>query len=598
MFINSKWLTQILGLLFFGTLFALAWVFFKERMLTFDPAYFSFRIIQEHKYDIELGRWGSVVSQIIPLWLYEHGCSLKAFLQAYSVSFIIIYYIIFLAITLLLKNERIGIAMMISLCLTFRHSFYYSTAELYQAIAISMLIWALLVKLNDEVSKTIKYVCFGVALILVYVTSYYHQLSLFALLFIGLFEILNKKRYKDFWLIGFVLFTLAWYYIRIKVLTTTTYESGKIPTFDVFREQLPRLLSLPSFHYLKHFANRNLWEFVAVMALCSYFIVRQKKWLLGLFVFNFIGGFIILDCITYYKGESPIMYENYLTLLGLFAAVTLCGIYEKIISNTWTIVLTTITLAWNLNIIYGCREPFSQHIAYLQRLTNEAHKHNDKKYLIAQVNFPWGYAWSDWALPFETLLYSSIQGPDSSISVMCAENISQYDSLVNMENVFLGPRWAVTWFWSNSLNQNYFRIPPTPYKKLATSQADSIFNEAIFTKDNIKIIPQSEVFVASKSVNIVVPITIINKSGQLLRSIPDTSSNSVKLSFHICSPNGKRLGWGGNRNTLEYDIADTVQYDLVLNQALKRGEYLVDIDFVTENKRWWEINSRFKLVVE
>src|SRR5689334_21683384 len=89
-------LLQSIGLLFFGTLFTLAFVFYKERMLSYDPAFFSFKIIFERDFDVELGRWGSVVSQVLPLWFLQLGCSLETFLRVYSVSFILIYYLIFL----------------------------------------------------------------------------------------------------------------------------------------------------------------------------------------------------------------------------------------------------------------------------------------------------------------------------------------------------------------------------------------------------------------------------------------------------------------------------------------------------------------------
>src|SRR5437660_1080814 len=72
---------QVLGFLFFGILFVLAWALYKERMLNYDPAFFSFRIIYDKNYDVELGRWGSIISQILPLWFLKSGCSLETFLR-------------------------------------------------------------------------------------------------------------------------------------------------------------------------------------------------------------------------------------------------------------------------------------------------------------------------------------------------------------------------------------------------------------------------------------------------------------------------------------------------------------------------------------
>src|SRR5207249_4936463 len=112
---------------------------------------------QDRAFDIELNRWGSVLSQALPLIFLKAGCSLQTFLRTYSVSFILIYYIIFLLITLVLKNERAGIALMLTLCLAFRHAFYYSTAELYQGMAWCVLIWALISKMKEDIIRNRKF---------------------------------------------------------------------------------------------------------------------------------------------------------------------------------------------------------------------------------------------------------------------------------------------------------------------------------------------------------------------------------------------------------------------------------------------------------
>jgi len=588
---------RLLGVAFFGTLFWFALIFFKERMLTADPAFFSFRIIQDRSYDIELHRLGSAVSQVLPLILLKLGCTLEVFLKAYSVSFILIYYLIFLILTEGLKNYRAGIALIITLCLTFRHAFYYSTAELYQGMALCILIWALIIKMKEVDTKKKKNILFICSSILIFVVSYYHQLTLFALLFILIFEILNGNSYKDQWLIPLLAITGLWFFVRINFLTTTNYESGKIPTIAVFKEQLPHIRNLPSYIFFKQFTKAYLLPFVIVMFVSGFILLKRKNWLLIFFIPIYIAGFILLDVITYYKGESPIMYENYLTLLGLFAAVAFCGLIEIRPSMKWQTGFCLIVIFWSTTSMYASHYPFSNRVAYLQRLTDEGRKHAEKKYIIDQRNFPWQYAWVDWTLPFETLLYSSLPGRDSSITVMSAENIHQYDSLLNMKDVFLGPRWAITWFWSNSLSKGYFKLPETGYKKLASLQSDSSFNESVYTKENVAILPLQREYITYQDSNIVIPVIIKNGSGHKINSIPDVFAN-VKLSYHIYDNNNKQIKWDGVRTPLELDVENEIQQGLVVEQKLRPGKYIIEADIVSENKRWWNLNSRSILIIK
>src|ERR1700722_11277254 len=120
---------QVMGLLFFGVLFYISWIYFKERMLNFDPSAFCFWMIETKTFYIMLDRWTTAFSQVIPLIALKNHCSLISFLKLYSVSFVIIQYLIFLCITLILRNYRAGILLMFALGLSSRLFFYYSTEE-------------------------------------------------------------------------------------------------------------------------------------------------------------------------------------------------------------------------------------------------------------------------------------------------------------------------------------------------------------------------------------------------------------------------------------------------------------------------------------
>lgn len=584
------------GILFFSFLLYLSWVFFKERVLAFDPAFFSFLMIDQKGFSIALGRWGSVFSQILPLMAFKNGCSLSTFLHLFSIAPVINYIIIFLVITFGLKNYRASVALMFSLCLGFRHAFYYTTAELYLGIALSILLWAIIAPAED-ISKVRKYIRLFCALLLVYVMSYLHQLTLFTIAFVLATEIIGRQRYRDthLWIISIA--TIAWYLIRIYVLTDSTYENEKIPSLSVFIEQLPNLRYLPSTVYFKHFAPYQLWSMFLLFLASWYYLFRMKRWLYFLFLPSFSFGFLVLILITYYKGESPLMYENYYTVLGLFAAVAFVFSSEGFLAPSVRSVVVVLLLLVNCKGIYNAHEILTARADYLGRLVSYGRKQENKKFLISTRNFPWQVGWVDWAVPFETTLYSAIPHPDSVVTFFVTEDMNKYDELIHKENVFLGPRWEVSWFGSQNIYRDYFHFPSTGYDKLNTPQTDTTFHEEEFNKDNIMIRPQQDIFYSGADSFMVVPVTIVNTSGKKLASLPD-GPNPVFLSYHVYDQKGNQLVADGVRTPLEVDILKSYVQGITIKLPKEKGDYTIEADLVTENKRWWQINSRFVLVVK
>lgn len=586
----------LFGCLFFAFLFFVSWVFFKERMLSFDPAFFSFLMLDQTDFSFALGRWGSVFSQALPLAALKDDCSLETFLRLYSVSPVIIYSIIFIIITIGLKNYKAGIALMLALCLGFRHAFYYTTAELYLGIALSILLWAIISPENENRTGWKKNIFTALSLLLIYTMSFLHQLTIFSIAFILISEFIGNKRGKDFHLWAISIFALVWYVIRIYILTESVYENAKIPSLEVFIEQIPKIRYLPSMNYFKAFAPRELWSLFLLIFICWIFLFRYKQWLYFVFLPVYCIAFLVLIVVTYYKGESPMMYENYYTMFGVFAAVPFTSLMFKKASKGWIIIALALIVGINLRGLYFAHEILTKRIEYVDRIVSYGSRQEKRKFLINAKNFPWQVAWASWALPFETALYSALKHPDSVCTFILVNEMDQYDTLINRNNIFLGPEWAVTWFGSQNLNNKYFHFPGTGYEKLNTMQSDSSFDESIFNKNNIAIIPQNITVYSEKDSFVVVPVLIQNTSGKRIASTPDGPS-PVFLSYHLFDEEHNEIVHDGNRCVLDIDIKGNYTQGLNIKVPDKSGNYTVAVDFVSENKRWWQIPSQFILIV-
>ena len=105
-------------------------------------------------------------------------------------------------------------------------------------------------------------------------------------------------------------------------MTGDSYEAQKKPGVDVFFQELPNFFNLPSYLY---FVNHLKEEFIVPMVLgivaCFSLVAKRKYLMLILFISSFLGYFVLI-IITYYKGESPNMYQLYYVMFGLFLVNT------------------------------------------------------------------------------------------------------------------------------------------------------------------------------------------------------------------------------------------------------------------------------------
>ena len=597
MTMQRKKIIQFIGSLFFGFLFYLALVYYKERMLSFDPAYYSFLLLQQKAYNFSNGRWISYITEIVPVIALKNNCSIVIFLKLYSVMFILVYYAIFLLCTLLFNNYKAGLALMLSLSLGFRWIFYYATTELFMGIALTILLWAIIGSANFNSPRLKKWISTLLSLFLIYTISYCHQLTFFMVLFVVLLEIISENRYKDKHLLAIFAFTIIWYFIRVKFLTTSDYEKDKLNIIETSINYINDFTNLPYWMHLKSFFFMSLKPLCITFLFCLILAAIYRKWILLAFSILFMTGYVIFTVMIFPEGSNNLFYETYYTPFGLITGILLIALIYNRFPFAVTIFITLFLLVLNLNGIYMSHNIQSERIKYLDRLTAYGRQKENKKYLLNVANIPMNIVSVQGYLPFESLIYSSLHSKDSSVTFFWTFNMNQYDSLINNENIFLGPDFAPTRFRTDLLNKQYYHLPSGNYLKVNNSQSDSSFKESFFNNKNVEIIPTMREVSSSNDNFIIMPIRIHNISGKTINSTPD-GKNPVYLSYHLYDKNSKLLTWDNSLTTLEVDISDDYTQGLFVDLPSDKGNYIIETDFVTENIRWWNINCRFKLTVK
>jgi archaellum component FlaF (FlaF/FlaG flagellin family) len=284
-------------------------------------------------------------------------------------------------------------------------------------------------------------------------------------------------------------------------------------------------------------------------------------------------------------------------LFGFFIGITLLYLISEKFPETIALLLVCFLLFINVNGIYDARYIQTERMDYLERLTEYGRKMNTEKFILNTHNIPDNIIFFHQFMPYETMLYSALQSPDSALTFYPADNMNKFDSLLSDKTLFLGVPWDPMSAKSTTINQKYYHLPLTNYVKANTSQADTSFHESIFNNKNVSINNINFEVHSNGNKFMIVPIKILNSSGQTIRSIPD-ALYPVFLSYHLYDNDEELIAYDNARTTLEVDIHDEYIQGLMINLPEKKGEYLIEPDFVTDGIRWWNTTVRFRLIVD
>lgn len=587
---------QLIGHLFFIVMFILAWVYYKERMITFDGSFYAFKIIHFNSYNVEVGRYGAILTQILPYLFFKNGCSLETFLRVYSVSFVLINYLFFCVILYVLRNKYVAIAFILSLCLAYRYVFYYTVSETHQAYAPCLLFFAL-VSCDYSKKQWKKFLVFFFSAAMVVFVSYVHNLFVVVLGFILIYEIIRNNKWKDITLLSIILFTIIYFSYVILTIPPNSYSAGKIPSITVFLEFAPKLLDLPITMVFYNFIMLYYKILLVLVVLILFLFIIKKKFLLLTFYVLFLLGYTALILVTFRKGESPVMQENYYMLFGIFIAIPLTMEFIKKIPASSAMIIVVLLLTYSVYKIWKCHFMFTQRNDYIERIISYGRTFNERKFVVNEENLNWDIITVDWDLGFESLLLSSIPGPDSALTFYTTTEMNKYDKIKADPFLFITVDFAPMWFGSKCLKPMYFGLKHTVYRKL-NSRQDSTFNEAAFTKDSVRIALDNDTYYKTKFFNGTIPVKLTNLSKSVIPSTL-TEKNQTYLSYHLYK-DGEMIQQNGRTSRLEVDLLPGKEYvqGLFIDLPQKRGKYTVEVDMRTEKKRWWGINKRFTLVMQ
>jgi hypothetical protein len=458
----------------------------------------------------------------------------------------------------------------------------------------AILCWAVIKKMITENRVLVKNALVVVILLLFVFLTLFHPAFLVVIVFLLLFE-LSKDNLTNIHLWSLLILGIGWNIARTKLFPLSGYEADKMSSIADIINYLPELKDFKSTNYFLHFVP-NFWTSGIVVVLTIYLWIRSKKNLPIVVMLLTVFGWLALILVIDRNGNSPNMYEYYYTLFGIFIALPFSDIVFQKVKPMLYLPLIIVLLAINLTGIYNSSYIYRERVQYFDRLNNYVHQSGYSKGLLAMVNFQWGIGWSTWAFPFETLLNSALLSPDSAVTVYIANDMARFDSTLNNPGLFIGPDWCLHCYRSDKLNPDYFRIKSGAYFKINTNQG--IIGKQPDTLPGIELKPVQQQMYSATDTFIMAQIELINNTGIVFPSMKNDTIN-IGLNYHIYDSKGNMLVFEGQFTPLETDlhIGSTVQGMTVIVPK-EKGEYLVEADMLNAGIRWFEINSRFRLIVE
>jgi len=459
---------RITGHLFFLVLIILAVVFYKERMLYADSAWYVFKIVNFSKLNVEAGRFSAIITQVLPLIIVRQELPLKFVILAYSVSFILVYYVVYIVCVYALRIEAAGIVILFVLVLGIRHNFYHPVQETLQGLVYTVLLFAWL-KYPLTLKKTVFRIAihFIISLLIIILCYFTHPMTLFPVLFILGYLIVEKKDWKNYSAYALIILTLVVYSLKYLTTDEQSYE-GQF--FASFTDALDTMGNFFNLYSLKFFLKRlgGLYLFTMIIALSvtvSY--LHQKAWLkFGYFLITSSGFFIII-VLTYHMGDSDMAMERVFMPLAIFVGIPFVHEfledYKK--QNLLAYSFLLLVLFFSLLGISRTGSVYRERLAYLDELLETSSSFPGNKFIIEKGSTDMSKIIVPWAIGAETLLYSSLNSPDDARTIYMVDDLEEFQFDRNDSNLFLGASFWRDWD-ASSLNQSYIRLQEGVYSEL------------------------------------------------------------------------------------------------------------------------------------
>lgn len=459
-FTSSRWIF-ILGLSTILALLALAFLFWKERVIYTDMAFHTFVLSVTDALAIQNHRFGAALTQMFPLLAMRLKLPLAQVLQLYSTSFYVLYLAYFFLLMFVLKQETMALVLVLYLTLLTSVSFFWAQSEFPQGMAMMILFLGMIL----QFTKTEKIAWWQILLLMgVGITvMFFHPLILFPLGFALMYFWLNKAWTWKFVAIAGVLMVGV---LGAKgfFFPTGAYEAAKMEVMKSnFKNLFPHYINLASNKFFVKQLVGDYAGFALLTAVASGFYIYKRDFLKLAWLLGALLSYLLLINISYPDSGYGTYLQNMHLPLGFIVALPIAFEVLPAISSKYWVPAFAVLLVFRLAMIYDSHAYFTKRISYLETLLADVNKYDTNKFYMAETEMPKGIVDDTWAISYETLLLSSLSSPQNTKTIEMKDVVDAESFLLDSDFVFIN-RW---WGWEGTaLPPAYFNLKHSKYQQL------------------------------------------------------------------------------------------------------------------------------------
>ncbi|NUM50536.1 MAG: hypothetical protein HUU48_05415 [Flavobacteriales bacterium] len=457
---------RYVGHLFFIIYAVLSVYYATERIVFIDSAKYLFDLIN-HQTLFITGREGGYPVLLLPLLFIKLKLSLYLVIAAFSVSYALLFYLIFLLIVYGLKSDAAAWLLIFSLILCTRDTFYYPATEVYLGMAYVCILYAVLF---SEVIKH-RVIRYGLSLILIYICYLTHPITIFLILPLLLYKLFELTEKKEKWVLALLACVSFLFYVvrpfMAKSINANEY-TGYRKAFSVF-SYLPEVFTAPSAHffYIHTWQSTSIYLLAVVLfgaALIFYLFKRGIEKAIILFIS--VLTIWLLAAIVYIEGESAVVLGKAFAPLAFLCSLPLFHdiLYEK---KKWFNISVMLLLSGVLFLKFRDVALIGKH--QKQRIENvriniqQAREQGVNKAILKFDTLSSKNGLIPWAYSMESIILSSFDDAEQSVTIFIErENNTVNNEVLEQKDIFLyiNPNEVLS---QKQLNTAYFKLPEQKY---------------------------------------------------------------------------------------------------------------------------------------
>ncbi|MBS1783092.1 MAG: hypothetical protein JSS78_08495 [Bacteroidetes bacterium] len=437
------------GFLAFAALLAMSIVYYKERTMFSDMAFYLFQIVKNGNFIFFHGRFIAAFTEIFPLLAVKASYPLWVVALSYSVGVIIFNWVAYIMCGSLFKRYDFALLILFLNLLFVTDVFYWMISELLLGLTLLVVFFALLYKpkFNQLGLRSIL-----ASLFFIPVLVWAHPMILIAFSFTVLFFLLSKQQpiAKQTLYMALVVYVLA--SVVKRLFFTDEYDQGAYGGLKNFISLFPNYFTqFSQKNFVKNWIHKYYW--IPVLGLANVVLYfRQKAWWKLILFGCYAIGFIMLINISFPTNATPDVYwENLYSPLAIIIGIpfvfdVMPAIQSKILNG---IIVAAIIISGIIRI--NSYQFYKERLVWLRTFLQE---HRKEKLLLDKSQVPTKMLVLLWGSSYEFWLLSTIEnGQTASLIITNDANALEWGT-------HKGNEWLSNWgaFPYKELPSNYFKF--------------------------------------------------------------------------------------------------------------------------------------------